>query len=57
MIERKYLYFGIPISVISGIFLILDAFYKESSDSLVAFMMFVAVCGLGLCYKGGAFSK
>lgn len=57
MLDRKYLYIGIPISVVSGVFLILDAFYQEIPDSLVAVVMIVAVIGLVLCYKGGAFNR
>lgn len=57
MLDRKYLYIGIPISVVSGVFLILDAFYQEIPDSLVAVVMIVAVMGLVLCYKGGAFNR
>ncbi|WP_291960140.1 hypothetical protein [Maribacter sp.] len=57
MLDKKYLYIGIPVSVISGVFLILDAFYQEIPDSLVAVVMIVAVMGLVLCYKGGAFNS
>tara|TARA_R110002153_G_C13282011_1_gene494161 strand:- start:422 stop:595 length:174 start_codon:yes stop_codon:yes gene_type:complete len=55
MKNKKFLYIGIPLSVVSGVFLILDAFYKDFPDSLVALIMATAVCGLGLCYKGGVF--
>lgn len=57
MLNRKYLYLGVPISVLSGIFLVIDVFHQQLQDSAVLLLMILAFCGLGLCYKAGVFKR
>lgn len=57
MVKRKYLYIGIPLSVLSGIFLVIDVFHQELQDPAVLVLMILAVVGLGLCYKARLFKQ
>lgn len=55
--NKKFLYLGIPLSLFSGIILILDLIYSSLSEEIVILFMLAATLGFFLCYKSGAFTQ
>lgn len=53
--NRKYIYIGVPLSVLSGIFLTIDVVHQDLPDITVTVFMLLAIVGLFICFKGGAF--
>lgn len=55
--DKKLLYIGTPLSLVSGIILIIDSIHQELRLEIVLLLIVTATLGLFLCHKSGAFKK